>query len=163
MSDFTADLLEDDSEEIPTSYTSSSPAPATNRSAITAPGGGTGRRKEAIARVRLIPGNGKWTLNGRTLEQYFPNKVHQQAVSEPFRTVGVEGNYDVIALINGGGVSGQAGALRLGVYRALNEIDVEAHRQLLKKAGFLTRDARIIESKKYGIKKARKRSQYSKR
>ena len=94
---------------------------------------------------------------------YFPNKVHQQLVSEPFRTVGVDGNYDVIALINGGGISGQAGALRLGVARALNAIDVDAHRPSLKKAGFLTRDARVIERKKYGLKKARKRSQYSKR
>ena len=152
-----------DTEAELTSYSSSTPAAATNRKAITAPGGGVGRRKEAVARVRLVPGSGRWVVNGKALEVYFPNKVHQQAVSEPFRTVGVEGNYDVIALINGGGVSGQAGALRLGVSRALNEIDVEAHRPLLKKAGFLTRDARIIESKKYGLKKARKRSQYSKR
>jgi small subunit ribosomal protein S9 len=153
----------DDDLEVPTSYSSSTPAPATNRSAITAPGTGVGRRKEAIARVRLVPGTGKWSLNGRPLDVYFPNKVHQQLVSEPFRTVGVDGNYDVIALINGGGVSGQAGALRLGVARALNAIDVDAHRPSLKKAGFLTRDARVIERKKYGLKKARKRSQYSKR
>ena len=162
MSDNTtfADL---DENEIPTSYTSATPAAATNRPAIQAPGAGTGRRKEAVARVRLIPGTGRWVINGKTLEAYFPNKVHQQSVSEPLRTVGAEGQYDVFARIHGGGVSGQAGALRLGVARSLNEIDVEAHRPALKKAGFLSRDARVIERKKYGLKKARKRSQYSKR
>lgn len=152
-----------DETEVPTSYTSSTPAAATNRPAIKAPGAGTGRRKEAVARVRLVPGTGRWVVNGKTLDNYFPNKVHQQLVSEPFRTVGAENGYDVFARIDGGGVSGQAGALRLGVARALNAIDVEAHRPALKKAGFLTRDARVIERKKYGLKKARKRSQYSKR
>jgi small subunit ribosomal protein S9 len=112
-----------DDVETPTSYTSSSPAPATNRPAIKAPGAGTGRRKEAVARVRLVPGTGRWVVNGKTLENYFPNKVHQQSVSEPFRTVGAENAYDVFARINGGGVSGQAGALRLGVARSLNQID----------------------------------------
>ena len=152
-----------DENEVPTSYTSSTPAAATNRPAIKAPGGGTGRRKEAVARVRLTPGTGKWIINGKALENYFPNKVHQQLVSEPLRTVGVEGKYDIIARIDGGGISGQAGALRLGVARALNFIDTDAHRPALKKAGFLSRDARVIERKKYGLKKARKRSQYSKR
>ena len=152
-----------DENETPTSYSSSTPAAATNRPAITAPGAGTGRRKEAVARVRLIPGTGRWVVNGKALESYFPNKVHQQLVSEPFRTVGAEGNYDVFARIHGGGVSGQAGALRLGVARSLNQIDEEANRPALKKAGFLKRDARVIERKKYGLKKARKRSQYSKR
>ena len=161
MSDFDTTVEIDD--EVPTSYSSSTPAAATNRSAIKAPGGGTGRRKEAVARVRLIPGTGKWTVNGKALENYFPNKVHQQLVSEPFRTVGAENGYDVIARINGGGTSGQAGALRLGVARALNEIDRDANRPALKKAGFLTRDPRVLERKKYGLKKARKRSQYSKR
>ena len=161
MSDFDTTVEIDD--EVPTSYSSSTPAAATNRSAIKAPGGGTGRRKEAVARVRLIPGTGKWTVNGKALENYFPNKVLQQLVSEPFRTVGAENGYDVIARINGGGTSGQAGALRLGVARALNEIDRDANRPALKKAGFLTRDPRVIERKKYGLKKARKRSQYSKR
>jgi small subunit ribosomal protein S9 len=161
MSDF--DTTVEIDEEVPTSYSTSTPAAATNRSAIKAPGGGTGRRKEAVARVRLIPGTGKWTVNGKTLENYFPNKVHQQLVSEPFRTVGAENGYDVVARINGGGTSGQAGALRLGVARALNEIDRDANRPSLKKAGFLTRDPRVIERKKYGLKKARKRSQYSKR
>ena len=148
---------------IPTSYTSSSPGAATKRKGVIAPGGGTGRRKEAVARVRLTPGSGAWTINGKTLDVYFPNKVHQQLVSEPFRTIGSEGAFDIFARINGGGVSGQAGALRLGVARALNEIDRDANRAVLKKAGFLTRDARVIERKKYGLKKARKRSQYSKR
>ena len=162
MSDYTSSTVVED-EDTPTSYSTSTPAAATNRNAIKAPGAGTGRRKEAVARVRLIPGTGKWTVNGKTLENYFPNKVHQQLVSEPFRTVGAENGYDVVARINGGGTSGQAGALRLGVARALNEIDRDANRPSLKKAGFLTRDPRVIERKKYGLKKARKRSQYSKR
>jgi small subunit ribosomal protein S9 len=149
--------------ETTTAYSSSTPAGATNRPSVIAPGGGTGRRKEAVARVRLVPGTGRWTVNDRTLDNYFPNKVHQQSVSEPLRTVGVEGKFDVIARIDGGGISGQAGALRLGVARALNEIDVDANRPALKKAKFLTRDPRVIERKKYGLKKARKRSQYSKR
>ena len=154
-------LLEDD--VVPTSYSSSTPAAATNRPAVKAPGAGTGRRKEAVARVRLTPGSGRWVVNGKDLPNYFPNKVHQQLVSEPFRTVGAENQYDVFARIDGGGVSGQAGALRLGIARALNAIDIDANRPALKKAGFLTRDARVIERKKYGLKKARKRSQYSKR
>ncbi len=152
-----------DNEEAPTSYSCATPAAATNRPAIKAPGGGTGRRKVAVARVRLVPGTGRWVVNGKELAAYFPNKVHQQLVSEPFRTVGAENQYDVFARINGGGVSGQAGALRLGVARSLNQIDEEANRPALKKAGFLKRDARVIERKKYGLKKARKRSQYSKR
>ena len=160
MSDF--DTAVETEEEL-TSYSSSTPAAATNRPAIKAPGGGTGRRKEAVARVRLTPGSGKWIVNGKALDVYFPNKVHQQLVSEPFLTVGAENQYDVVARINGGGTSGQAGALRLGVARALNEIDRDANRPALKKAGFLTRDPRVIERKKYGLKKARKRSQYSKR
>lgn len=133
------------------------------RPALTGPGQATGRRKEAVARVRLVPGSGSWTINGRALEDYFPNKVHQQLVNEPFRTLEVQGSYDVIARIDGGGVTGQAGALRLGIARALNEIDAEANRPALKKAGFLTRDPRIKERKKYGLKKARKAPQYSKR
>ena len=147
-------------------YTTETPqaeeeAPA--RPANTGPGAGTGRRKEAVARVRLVPGTGKWTLNGRTLEDFFPNKVHQQLVNEPLVALSLEGSYDVIARIHGGGVSGQAGALRLGIARALNEIDAEAYRPTLKKAGFLTRDDRAKERKKYGLKKARKAPQYSKR
>lgn len=153
-------------EEIPSEYTSETPssAPASkDRPVVTAPAGATGRRKEAIARVRLVPGTGRWTVNGRELESYFPNKVHQQLVNEPFVTLGQEGLFDVIARIQGGGISGQAGALRLGIARALNEIDLEGNRAQLKKAGFLTRDARVKERKKYGLKKARKAPQYSKR
>ena len=153
-------------EEIPSEYTSETPsaAPAVgDRPMVTAPGGATGRRKEAIARVRLVPGTGRWTINGRDLETYFPNRVHQQIVNEPFVTLGQEGRYDVIARMSGGGVSGQAGALRLGIARALNEIDEEGNRPSLKKAGFLTRDPRAKERKKYGLKKARKAPQYSKR
>ena len=127
------------------------------------PAAGLGRRKNAIARVRIVPGTGKWKINGRTLEDYFPNKVHQQMVNEPFRVTELESRFDVIARIQGGGTTGQAGALRLGVARALNEIDAEANRPQLKKAGFLTRDARVKERKKAGLKKARKAPQYSKR
>jgi small subunit ribosomal protein S9 len=122
----------------------------------------TGRRKEAIVRVRLVPGTGAWKLNGRTLDDYFPNKVHQQLVSEPFKTVEKAEQYDVLASLRGGGVSGQAGALRLGIARALIELESD-DRPALKKAGFLTRDARVKERKKYGLKKARKAPQYSKR
>ena len=122
----------------------------------------TGRRKEAIVRVRLVPGSGTWKLNGRTLDDYFPNKVHQQLVSEPFKTVEKAEQYDVLASLRGGGVSGQAGALRLGIARALVELEGD-DRPALKKAGFLTRDARVKERKKYGLKKARKAPQYSKR
>ncbi|WP_324291227.1 30S ribosomal protein S9 [Paractinoplanes pyxinae] len=121
-----------------------------------------GRRKEAIVRVRLVPGSGKITCNGRDLEAYFPSKVHQQLIREPLVTAEKEEQFDVIANLRGGGITGQAGALRLGIARALitNEPD---DRPALKKAGFLTRDARVKESKKYGLKKARKAPQYSKR
>lgn len=148
-----------------TEYTSETPAAAVRepRKAPDTPGAATGRRKEAIARVRIVPGTGRWTINGRTLEDYFPNKVHQQLVNDPFKTLNFEGAYDVLARIDGGGISGQAGALRLGVARCLNAIDLEGNRADLKKAGFLTRDARIKERKKYGLKKARKAPQYSKR
>ena len=133
------------------------------RPSASAPGGATGRRKQAVARVRIVPGSGQWTINGRTLEDYFPNKIHQQHVNEPFGVAGVVGSYDVIARLHGGGSSGQAGSLRLGVARCLNAVDTEASRPALKKAGMLTRDARIIERKKAGLKKARKAPQYSKR
>ena len=122
-----------------------------------------GRRKRAIARVTVVEGEGKITVNGREFEDYFPNKLHQQEVSDPFTLLDLQGAYDVIALVHGGGPSGQAGAMRLGVARALNEIDAEHNRSTLKKAGFLTRDARVIERKKAGLKKARKASQFSKR
>ena len=130
---------------------------------ITAPGAAVGRRKQAIARVRLVPGSGEWTINGRDLETYFPNKLHQQLVNEPFRLLDLEGRFDVIIRIKGGGPSGQAGAVRLGIARALNEIDRDNNRAELKKAGYLTRDARVPERKKAGLKKARKAPQFSKR
>lgn len=150
-------------EEAPSTYTSETAAPAGRGQSNTAPAQALGRRKEAIARVRIVPGTGQWKINGRTLEGYFPNKVHQQLVNSPFKLVDVEGRFDVIARINGGGTSGQAGALRLGISRALNEVDEENNRPALKKAGFLTRDARVVERKKAGLKKARKAPQYSKR
>ena len=121
-----------------------------------------GRRKEAIVRVRLVPGNGNFVLNGRTLESYFPSRVHQQLVREPLNLVNRAGTLDVIANLRGGGVTGQAGALRLAIARALCELNPD-DRPALKKAGFLTRDARVKERKKYGLKKARKAPQYSKR
>jgi small subunit ribosomal protein S9 len=133
------------------------------RPAQTGPGAGTGRRKRAVARVRIVPGTGVYRINGKTLEEYFPNKVHQQLVNEPFVTLDLANTYDILARIHGGGTSGQAGALRLGIARSLNGIDEEANRPSLKKAGFLTRDARVKERKKYGLKKARKAPQYSKR
>ena len=113
--------------------------------------------------MRIVPGTGTWTINGRTIEDYFPNKLHQQVVNEPFATTGLDGRFDVIARIHGGGITGQAGALRLGVARALNNVDLDANRASLKKAGLLTRDARATERKKAGLKKARKAPQYSKR
>jgi len=133
------------------------------RPVVSVPGAAVGRRKQAIARVRIIPGSGSFTVNGRTLEDYFPNKLHQQLITDPFTVLNLNGAYDVIARINGGGPSGQAGALRLAIARALNEVDRENNRPTLKKAGFLTRDARVIERKKAGLKKARKASQFSKR
>nr|WP_225667877.1 MULTISPECIES: 30S ribosomal protein S9 [unclassified Arthrobacter] len=158
--------MNEPTEEL-TSYTSetgeTTEATAKERPALTVGGGAVGRRKEAVARVRLVPGTGKWIVNGRELADYFPNKLHQQEVNDPFKILELLGSYDVIARIHGGGPSGQAGALRLGVARALNEIDRENNRAILKKAGFLTRDARVIERKKAGLKKARKAPQYSKR
>jgi small subunit ribosomal protein S9 len=154
----------DEELDAPSEYSTSTPARAVvNRDVVLAPAGATGRRKEAVARVRIVPGTGQWTINGRSLESYFPNKVHQQEVNDPFTSTGAAGKFDVIARIHGGGISGQAGALRLGIARALNEIDEEGNRPILKKAGFLTRDPRAKERKKYGLKKARKAPQYSKR
>jgi len=162
----TATDLDDDvdlDEDAPSSYTSATPAVRGGGSSVIAPGAATGRRKEAVARVRIVPGTGTWKINGRTLEDYFPNKVHQQLVNEPFRVTELEGRFDVIARLHGGGTSGQAGALRLGVARSLNQIDEETNRPSLKKAGFMTRDPRAKERKKAGLKKARKAPQYSKR
>jgi small subunit ribosomal protein S9 len=153
--------------DVPSEYTTETAQDAPARAAarrpvVTGNAAGTGRRKEAIARVRIMPGSGQWLINGRTLDVYFPNKVHQQLVNEPFVTLGAEAQFDVVARISGGGVTGQAGALRLGVTRALILVDPE-NRPALKKAGFVTRDARVKERKKYGLKKARKAPQYSKR
>jgi len=130
---------------------------ATTASRIT-----TGRRKEAVARVRLIPGSGGFELNGRALEEYFTTRAHRMIVTGPLRHVGREKEFDVIARIRGGGVNGQAGALRLGIARALIELD-PGLRAELKKEGYLRRDAREKERRKYGLKKARKAPQYSKR
>ncbi|TIC81838.1 30S ribosomal protein S9 [Nocardioides sp. GY 10127] len=152
-----------DEQGVAYSSESAPSADAEARPATIAPAAAVGRRKEAVARVRIVPGTGVWTINGRTLDNYFPNKLHQQVVNEPFATTQLEGRFDVIARIHGGGVTGQAGALRLGVARALNAVDVEANRPTLKKAGLLTRDARVIERKKAGLKKARKAPQFSKR
>ena len=148
------------------SYTTESvatEAPAAPRPVLTVPGAAVGRRKQAIARVRLVPGSGNITVNGRELAEYFPNKLHQQLINDPFKVLDLLGGYDVIARITGGGPSGQAGALRLGISRSLNLIDEENNRAILKKAGFLTRDARVKERKKAGLKKARKAPQFSKR
>jgi small subunit ribosomal protein S9 len=123
---------------------------------------GTGRRKKAIARVRLIPGTGKITVNKKDVDEYFPMDILRNEVRRPFAITGNDGKYDVVALVNGGGTTGQAGALRHGISRALCEADSE-NRQALKLAGFLTRDPRMKERKKYGLKKARRASQFSKR
>ncbi len=122
----------------------------------------TGRRKRAVARVRIRPGSGVITINRRPVEDYFPNDTHRMVLSEPLTTVDQVETYDIDATIHGGGPSGQAGAMRLGIARGLVAIDGEL-RRTLKLAGFLTRDAREKESKKYGLKKARKAPQYSKR
>ena len=158
---------EQDAGEQASEYTTETSAepdarPAARRPVVTGSALGTGRRKEAIARVRITPGSGKWQINERSLEEFFPNKVHQQLINEPFVTLGAEEQFDVVARITGGGVTGQAGALRLGIARALTLVDPE-NRVTLKRAGFLTRDARVKERKKYGLKKARKAPQYSKR
>lgn len=155
--------VEFDAEDAPSSYTTESVEAPAQRASATVPGAATGRRKEAVARVRIIPGSGKWLINGRELAGYFPNKVHQQIVNEPFKVLDLDGAFDVIARVHGGGPSGQAGAVRLGVARSLNGIDAEMNRPALKKAGFLTRDPRAVERKKAGLKKARKAPQYSKR
>jgi small subunit ribosomal protein S9 len=159
-----ADQLDETAEV--TEYSTETPAaaaPKAPRKDLTVPGAAVGRRKQAIARVRLVPGKGTITVNGREFANYFPNKLHQQLITDPFTVLELNGSYDVIARITGGGPSGQAGALRLAVARALNEIDRDNNRATLKKAGFLTRDARVIERKKAGLKKARKASQFSKR
>jgi small subunit ribosomal protein S9 len=167
--------MSEPTETTEAAYVSETPAPAAPAATATATkirtakvtkGGHlaqtVGRRKEAIVRVRILPGTGVFTLNGRTMENYFQNKVHQQLIREPFVILEKDGQYDVIASLRGGGITGQAGALRLGIARALIDINLE-DRPPLKKAGFLTRDPRAKERKKYGLKKARKAPQYSQR
>ena len=152
-----------EAEEAPTSYTTeTNSGVGTGTSSIEA-GYGTGRRKEAIARVRLTPGSGQWTINGQSLEEYFPSKLLQREVNSPIVLLKLEDKFDAIVLVEGGGTTGQAGAVRLGVARALNAIDRDVNRAALKKAGFLTRDARAVERKKAGLHKARRAPQFSKR
>lgn len=124
---------------------------------------GTGRRKSSVARVRLIPGTGNITVNGKSLDDYLPMEIVKREVKRPFEVAGCEGKFDVIARVNGGGYTGQAGALRHGISRALCEVDRDAYRPALKAAGFLTRDPRMKERKKYGLKAARRAPQFSKR
>ncbi|QYN60890.1 30S ribosomal protein S9 [Bifidobacterium asteroides] len=152
-----------EAEETSASYTSETNAGAGTGTSAIEPGYGTGRRKEAVARVRLIPGSGKWSINGHNLEEYFPSKLHQREVNSPIVLLKLENKFDVVVRVEGGGVTGQAGAVRLGVARALNAIDRDANRPALKKAGFLTRDARVVERKKAGLHKARRAPQFSKR
>ncbi len=123
---------------------------------------GTGRRKTSVARVRILPGDGKITVNGRDYTEYFPRPTYQARVSEPFKMLGAGDRYDVVVQVTGGGPTGQADAVRHGIARALAEESQEARNEL-KGAGLLTRDARAVERKKYGLKKARKRPQFSKR
>jgi len=148
--------------ETETSVADEAPASVGDSFVVDRPVQTVGRRKEAVVRVRLVPGSGKFDLDGRTLEAYFPNKVHQQLIKAPLVTVDRLQNFDIYAHLDGGGPSGQAGALRLAIARALILITPE-DRPALKKAGFLTRDPRATERKKYGLKKARKAPQYSKR
>jgi small subunit ribosomal protein S9 len=158
--------IADQIDAAPENFTTETPgaaAPEAPRPVLNVSGAAVGRRKQAIARVRLVPGSGTITVNGREFADYFPNKLHQQLITDPFTVLDLVGSYDVTARIIGGGPSGQAGALRLAIARALNEIDRENNRASLKKSGFLTRDARVIERKKAGLKKARKAPQFSKR
>lgn len=124
---------------------------------------GTGRRKEAVAKVRLLPGTGKQTINGKEIAEYFPLKSLELIVNQSFEVTSTVGQYDLIADVNGGGISGQAGAVRHGIANALLAVDSDTYRTPLKRAGLLTRDSRVKERKKYGLKKARKASQFSKR
>ncbi|MEV6714304.1 30S ribosomal protein S9 [Lentzea sp. NPDC051208] len=157
-----ADAPEADADEAEVVEETSAPVVALSLNGAAHLAQTVGRRKEAVVRVRLVPGTGKFTLNGKTLEAYFPNKVHQQLIREPLVTTEKPETFDVIGNLHGGGITGQAGALRLAIARALIAIDAE-DRPVLKKAGFLTRDPRVKERKKYGLKKARKAPQYSKR
>ena len=160
--DTTEEVTEAPVEETATETPAAESAPAREPVIIDRPIQTVGRRKEAVVRVRLVPGTGQVNLDGRTLEAYFPNKVHQQLIKAPLVTVDRVDSFDIHAHLDGGGPSGQAGALRLAIARALILVQPE-DRPALKKAGFLTRDPRAIERKKYGLKKARKAPQYSKR
>ena len=124
---------------------------------------GTGRRKSSVARVRLVPGNGKITINGRTIDEYFGLETLKLIVRQPLVLTKTLDKFDVIVKVEGGGFTGQAGAIRHGIARALLEVDTEAYRAILKKAGYLTRDPRMKERKKYGLKGARRAPQFSKR
>ena len=124
---------------------------------------GTGRRKSSVARVRLVPGNGNITINGRTIDEYFGLDTLKVIVRQPLTLTSTLEKFDVIAKVEGGGFTGQAGAIRHGIARALLEVDTEAYRSALKQAGFLTRDSRMKERKKYGLKAARRAPQFSKR
>ena len=124
---------------------------------------GTGRRKSSTARVRLYPGTGTITINGRDIDEYFGLETLKLIINQPFGVTNTQGKFDIVANVNGGGISGQAGAIRHGISRALLQYDSEALRSTLKKAGFLTRDPRMKERKKYGLKAARRASQFSKR
>ena len=124
---------------------------------------GTGRRKTAIARVRLLPGDGEMIVNGRTVDEHFGNAVHDAELRLPFRVTGTEGRFNAMIKVEGGGVTGQAGAIRHGIARALLQVDAETNRLPLRQAGLLTRDPRMKERKKYGLKRARKAPQYTKR
>ena len=123
---------------------------------------GTGRRKTAVARVRLLPGEGEIVVNGRTMDQHFGNAINETDVRMPFRVTGTDGRFNTMVKVEGGGVTGQAGAIRHGIARALLQID-ESNRLPLRQAGLLTRDPRMKERKKYGLKRARKAPQYTKR
>ncbi len=153
-----ANLGDDADQDAPPSVVSAPPI----KIVVDRPIQTVGRRKEAVVRVRLVSGTGQFTLNGRTMDSYFPNKVHQQLIKEPLVTLEKAEAFDIYATLVGGGITGQAGALRLAIARALIDLDV-TDRPPLKKAGFLSRDARVKERKKYGLKKARKAPQYSKR
>ena len=155
-------MVENQLQEAVTYSSETEPQAGAGESLI-APGYGTGKRKNAVARVWLKPGSGKWTVNGRTLDGYFTQALSRREVESPFTLLHLEGKFDVFVRVEGGGISGQAGAIRLGVSRALNDIDREHNRETLKKHGFLTRDARVVERKKPGLHKARKAPQYSKR
>ena len=161
MAENTNNSAVQETEEELTSYTTETNAGAGTGTSAIEPGYGTGRRKEAVARVRLVPGTGKVTINKRDAEQYFGRHQLVENALAPFKVTDTAGQFDVIALCDGGGISGQSGALRLGIARAL--LNAGDYRADLKKAGFLTRDARVVERKKYGLKAARRAPQFSKR